>query len=122
MAPRGNRGASRFFGGLMGVPDERNTETPAHEIGELRRELERLRECAWLLDCPTYLRRYLRDVAERMQQGELEYGDESLGRSAAELLAEVREEMVDIGGWSSIAVSVIDRAIARIAAAGESAS
>jgi hypothetical protein len=42
-------------------------------------------------------------VEQRLEQGAVEYGDETLRRPALEVLDEVEEELLDVMGWSFFA-------------------
>ena len=42
-------------------------------------------------------------VEHRLEQGAVEYGDETLHRPALEVLDEVEEELLDVMGWSFFA-------------------
>ena len=48
-------------------------------------------------------------VAQRLKAGHEEYGDASFRRSPAELRREIREEIADVIGWSTILEKVLMR-------------
>jgi hypothetical protein len=48
-------------------------------------------------------------VRARLAAGAVEYGQRSYNRPLAGLLAEILEEAADIGGWSHIALDVLNR-------------
>lgn len=45
----------------------------------------------------------------RLAQGRRDYGDESLDRAPAELLAEIEQELLDVAGWSVVLLHRIAR-------------
>ena len=41
-------------------------------------------------------------VAQRLEQGRRQYGDQSFARPPAELAAEIEEELADVCGWAFV--------------------
>jgi hypothetical protein len=52
---------------------------------------------------------YFAAVEERLRIGAMEYGGRSLEREPSGLVAEVRDEIADIGGWSALLWRRLDR-------------
>ena len=55
------------------------------------------------------LARFVAAVTERLDAGEATHGDRWRSMGAHRLLAEVREEAADIGGWGVLADQALDR-------------
>jgi len=45
---------------------------------------------------------FVAQIEARMEAGRREYGEKSFSRDPLELLAEIREELADVAGWSFI--------------------
>jgi len=58
-----------------------------------------------------HLEQYLSTVWKRLEQGERDYGDRSFSADPQFLVAQIRQELSDISGWSAI----LDYRLARLA-------
>ena len=57
-----------------------------------------------------HLEAYLSTVWKRLEQGECDYGDRSFSADPQFLIAQIRQELSDISGWSAI----LDYRLARL--------
>jgi class 3 adenylate cyclase len=46
---------------------------------------------------------FITQLRERLQAGEIEYGDVSFDRPLVEVIGEMQEEVLDIAGWGFVA-------------------
>lgn len=52
---------------------------------------------------------FLTEIGRRLEEGSREYGDRSFGRSAADIMGELREEAFDVPGWLFVLVEKFNR-------------
>lgn len=65
-------------------------------------------EARFLADATTGLDGWPGHVAERLAQGERDYGNGWAARSAADLAGEAVEECADVGGWTALATQALE--------------
>jgi len=61
-----------------------------------------------------YFPKYASELVGRLFNGAEVYGDDSFDKSTESLLAEIKQELLDISGWSFIAWCRINRALGKM--------